>query len=271
MVGRSDADNSDGSAIVGEELDPAARALSELQSSSRSTAGRLASNGIGSGGEAAKDSHRPVAIAEWMASWTRVVRSLVRERPSLVLVAGAVLVAVAVVAAALIVRAPTASSSHPPVVTIPAATTSTTRPGLVVQASGAVRSPGVHRLPTGSRVVDLLERAGGPTLDLDLDRVNLAAALVDGQRVWFPRLGEPAPSATATTGAAGAGGPTVIDINQATVDQLDTLPGIGPVLAAAIVSDRERRGRFADVEALGRVKGLTRSRIDAIRDLVTAG
>ena len=157
-------------------------------------------------------------------------------------------------------------------VTIPAATTSTTQPGLVVQAAGAVRSPGVHRLPTGSRVVDLLERAGGPTLDLDLDRLNLAAIVADGQRVWFPRVGETAPGAVAPSGESSIGtGVPRIDVNHATIDQLDTLPGIGAVLAGALVTERERNGRFVDVDALGRVKGMSTSRIEAIRDFVTTG
>lgn len=188
----------------------------------------------------------------------------------LVVAGGVGLCVVAVLVAALLVRSEVDGAAAEPPVTIPAATTSTTAAGLVVHAGGAVRSPGVYRLPPGSRVVDLLERAGGPALDLDLDRVNLAATLVDGQRQWFPRVGEAMPpTAGGSTSASSA--PSRIDLNHATVDQLDTLPGIGPTLASAIVADRERRGPFGSVEDLSRVKGLTRSRIDVIRDLVGVG
>jgi len=188
----------------------------------------------------------------------------------LVVAGGATLCVVAVLIAALLVRSEVDGVAAEPPVTIPAATTSTTAVGLVVHAGGAVRSPGVYRLPPGSRVIDLLERAGGPALDLDLDRVNLAATLVDGQRQWFPRVGETMPP-TAGGSPSAPSSPTRIDLNHATVEQLDTLPGIGPTLATAIVTDRERRGPFGSVEDLSRVKGLSRSRIDAIRDLVGVG
>lgn len=163
-----------------------------------------------------------------------------------------------------------------PVVTVPAAgPTTTTGPGaggagVVVHASGAVRSPGVYRLPVGSRIVDLLERAGGPAVDLDLDRVNLAAPLADGQRVWLPRVGEVAP-ALAGDGGGGGAGPNLVDVNHASADQLDALPGIGPTLAAAIIADRTRQGPFRSVDDLLRVKGLSRSKVDALRELVVIG
>ena len=261
MVGFTDPEGVEGGVTVSDGVDPAARALAHLQSSGPDGAGRWPSSG----------SRAAFGLFGRVTTSTRAAGDVLRDRPGLVAAMGAGVVAIALVAAALIVRTSVDTPTSGPVVTIAAATTSTTRPGLVVQAAGAVRSPGVHRMSTGSRVVDLLERAGGPTLDLDLDRVNLAAALVDGQRVWFPRVGEPTPSAGGPSGSVGAAEPTVVDINQATVDQLDTLPGIGPVLSAAIVAERERHGRFADVDALSRVKGLSRTRIDAIRDLVTAG
>ncbi|MBU3701342.1 MAG: ComEA family DNA-binding protein [Acidimicrobiia bacterium] len=264
MVGRVDATGAAEAAVDDGGIDASTRALAELQASSRARSDRWSSSGTG----------EPAPLIERASAWLRVAWRIVRDRPGFVVAAGATLCAVALVAAALIVRTSVESSSTTPaapVVTVPAATTSTTQPGLVVQAAGAVRSPGVQRMPTGSRVVDLLERSGGPALDLDLDRLNLAAVLVDGQRVWFPRVGESVPPAAGPGGVSGAGAPSVIDLNQATVDQLDTLPGIGPVLASAIVAERERNGRFVDVSALSRVKGLSRTRIDAIRELVTAG
>lgn len=255
-VGDVGADDSNGRA--------SAHVLAELQASSRAGSDQWPS---------IRDGERS-RLMERASAGLVVVGRVVGDHRGLVAVVGAGLLAVALVAAALIVRTSAGVSpvgATATVVTVPAATTSTTQPGLVVQAAGAVRSPGVHRMPTGSRVVDLLERAGGPTLDLDLDRLNLAAALIDGQRVWFPRAGEPAPATAGPGGVPGSPAPSTIDINQATVEQLDTLPGIGPVLASAIVTERERHGRFADVDALSRVKGLSRTRIDAIREFVTAG
>lgn len=158
----------------------------------------------------------------------------------------------------------------------PTPTTSTTPPAdLVVHAAGAVAAPGVHRVPSGSRIGDLLVAAGGPAADVDLDRVNLAAPLADGQRIWFPRIGEEAPPAVAgVDGAAGTGGgaPTEaapIDLNVATASELEALPGVGPAIAAAIVEHRERHGRFASVDDLLEVSGIGPARLEDLRDLVT--
>jgi competence protein ComEA len=197
-----------------------------------------------------------------------------------------VLVLVAVLAGALWFRSSVASSPARADEAAPAAgaagvssssttatsTTSTTE--LVVHVAGAVTRPGVVRLPVGARVVDALDAAGGPTADADLDRLNLAAPLTDGTRVAVPQLGEPAvpldPAAPAgasgATGGVDATGP--LDLNAATVEQLETLPGIGPTLAAAIVDERERNGPFRSVDDLERVRGIGTGRLDALRDLV---
>lgn len=156
----------------------------------------------------------------------------------------------------------------------PAATVTTAVDELVVHAAGAVAAPGVHRVPPGSRVADLLAAAGGPSADADLDRVNLAAALVDGERVWFPRVGEDAPPPVGGAVGAPAGAPAApgpVDVNTATVEQLDELPGIGPAIAAAIVEHRERTGRFRTVEDLLDVPGIGDAKLARLRDLVTAG
>jgi competence protein ComEA len=155
----------------------------------------------------------------------------------------------------------------------------TTVPGIVVHAAGAVRQPGVYLLPAGARVADLLDRAGGPTAETDLDRVNLAAPLADGQRLYVPRRGEQAPAVVGPDGGAGGGGEGgagslpagPVDINTATAEQLDTLPGIGPATAAAIVEHRERTGPFASVDALLDVRGIGPAKLDAIRALVSVG
>jgi competence protein ComEA len=157
-----------------------------------------------------------------------------------------------------------------------ATTTSAPAPvEVVVHAAGAVVTPGVHRVAAGGRVADLLAAAGGPAVDADLDRVNLAAPLVDGQRVWFPRIGEAAPPPVPGEGGPappapdGASAAAPLDLNAATADQLETLPGIGPSIAAAIVEHRDRRGPFRTVDDLLDVAGIGPARLEELRELVT--
>jgi competence protein ComEA len=147
----------------------------------------------------------------------------------------------------------------------------TTSAALVVQAAGAVVRPGVYRLPPGARVADLVAAAGGPAPDADLDRTPLAARLVDGQRVTVPRVGQATPAAgDAEPGPAadGAPGSAPLDLNAATVAELDTLPGVGPATAAAIVAYRDRHGRFGSVDELTEVPGIGPAKLAALRDLV---
>ena len=159
---------------------------------------------------------------------------------------------------------------------------------VVVQAAGAVHLPGVHRLPAGSRVDDLVSAAGGSTPDADLDRVNLAALLVDGERIWVPRRGEvdvppvvsggttaaPGGSAGAGTGGGSGSSPrggdpaTPVDLNTATDAQLDALPGIGPATAAAILAHRDANGPFRSVDDLLDVRGIGEAKLEQLRPLV---
>jgi competence protein ComEA len=157
---------------------------------------------------------------------------------------------------------------------------STTLVALVVHAAGAVQQPGVHRVPNGARVADVLAAAGGPSPDADVDRLNLAAVVSDGQRLYVPRVGESAPpvavgpeGSAAATGAGGAtGGPAVpLDLNQATETELDVLPGVGPSTAAAIVAHREANGPFRRVDDLLEVRGIGPAKLEALRDLVRIG
>ena len=137
-------------------------------------------------------------------------------------------------------------------------------PRLVVHVVGAVRRAGLFRLPDGTRVADALARAGGPTAKADVSAVNLAAPLVDGQQVIVPRRGPPGSSPVGVP-AAGA----KVSLANATVDQLDELPGIGPVTAQKIVDWRSTHGPFRSVDDLDAVPGIGPARIEQLRDLVT--
>jgi len=137
-------------------------------------------------------------------------------------------------------------------------------PRLVVHVVGAVRRAGLFRLPDGARVADALARAGGPTAKADVSAVNLAAPLVDGQQVIVPRRG---PSGSSPVGVPAPG--AKVSLANATVDQLDELPGIGPVTAQKIVDWRSTHGPFRSVDDLDAVPGIGPARIEQLRDLVT--
>ena len=181
------------------------------------------------------------------------------------LVVALVLVVVLFVAGRLLVRAGTAS--EPPPAVAPAAPAATpSGPRLVVDVVGAVRRPGLYRLRQGSRIADAVARAGGPTRKANLDGVNLAAPLADGELVVVPRrlAGGPAGAAAAPSGAPS--GP--VSLSTATLDQLDALPGIGPVTAQKILDYRAKHGAIGSVEELDAVPGIGPARIDQLRDLV---
>jgi competence protein ComEA len=138
-------------------------------------------------------------------------------------------------------------------------------PLLFVHVVGAVRRAGLFRLRDGSRVADALARAGGPTRHADLAAVNLAAPLVDGQQVVVPRRGPPGTAGVAGAPASGS----KVSLAVATVEQLDELPGIGPVTAQKIVDWRTTHGPFRSVEDLDDVPGIGPARVEQLRDLVT--
>jgi competence protein ComEA len=138
-------------------------------------------------------------------------------------------------------------------------------PRLVVYVVGAVRHAGLVRLPDGARVADALERAGGPTRRADLALVNLAAPVADGQQIVVP-----ARIAAAAGGAgAAASAPAKVSLASATIDQLDELPGIGPVTAQKIVDWRQTHGPLRSVDDLDAIPGIGPARVEQLRDLVT--
>lgn len=149
---------------------------------------------------------------------------------------------------------------------------------VVVHVAGAVRRPGVYRLRAGQRVDDAVRRAGGPTRRAQLDGLNLAARAEDGRQILVPerapraRAGAGPASAEAAGGAAAAesgvaAGP--VNLNTATLEQLDTLDGIGPGLAQAILDFREANGGFTSVEELGQVRGIGEKRLASLRAQVS--
>jgi competence protein ComEA len=135
---------------------------------------------------------------------------------------------------------------------------------VVVDVTGAVRDPGVYRLPAGSRVDDAVKRAGGETDKAELDSVNLAARLADGQQVVVP---ERLPGGGAT-GAPGAGteeeGP--ISLGTATAAELDSIDGIGPVTAEDIIQFREEHGGLSSVDQLDQISGIGPATMEALRE-----
>ena len=143
---------------------------------------------------------------------------------------------------------------------------------LYVHVAGAVRRPGLIRLPSGSRVAGAIERAGGPTRRADLTLVNLAARVQDGQQIVVPVAGAAAGVAGAAAGAAGgaaaggSGGGAKIHLSSATAEQLDEVDGIGPTLAARILEYRDAHGGFRSLEELAEVEGIGEKRLATLRD-----
>ncbi len=132
---------------------------------------------------------------------------------------------------------------------------------LVVDVAGAVRRPGLYRLAPGTRIADAVARAGGATAKADVNLVNLAAPLADGEQVVVPVRG-------AAAVAAGALPTAPLDLNSASAEQLDALPGIGPATAAKIVAYRQAHGPFRSVDGLDAVPGIGPSRIEQLKGLV---
>ncbi len=138
---------------------------------------------------------------------------------------------------------------------------------VVVHVAGQVRSPGIVRLPVGSRVADAIEQAGGVTRRKALDSVNLARVLVDGEQVLVG-AGTPALGGDPAAGVPSQGVPSKVSLNSATLEQLDSLPGVGPVLAGRILTWRTTHGRFTSIDELGEVSGIGESILEQLRPLV---
>jgi competence protein ComEA len=146
----------------------------------------------------------------------------------------------------------------------PAAPTATPGP-IRVSVDGIVRQPGSYILPPSSRVDDAVRAAGGPSLEADLARINLAQVLRDGQHIHVPRVGEVLPTPT----PYGLSADGRININLADAALLERLPGIGPALAQRVIAYREKHGPFVSIEGIQAVRGIGLVTFEGIRDLVT--
>jgi competence protein ComEA len=184
----------------------------------------------------------------------------VSRRRALVVAAAALVLLV--VAGRTLAGAGTATS-QPPAALVPERAAAA--PKLVVHVAGAVRRPGLYRLAEGKRVADAVARAGGATAPADTAAINLAAPLADGMQVLVPRR---VPVAAAAQGQA-AGPPARVSLGSATVEQLDALPGIGPVTAKKIVDYRSAHGGFRSVDDLDAIPGIGPARIEQLRELVS--
>jgi competence protein ComEA len=193
--------------------------------------------------------------------------------------------AVALLVVAVVVRLHAHGSSPPSVALEAPARAASSSPTaarapareLYVDVAGAVRRPGLYRVPAGSRVAVAIERAGGLSRKGDRTGVNLAALLQDGQQVIVPVRGSPASggggTGTATASGAGSGGGPSggpISLSHATEAQLETLDGIGPALAARIIEYREAHGGFHSIDELKQVSGIGDKRFEALRKAVEA-
>lgn len=143
---------------------------------------------------------------------------------------------------------------------------------VTVHVAGAVRHPGVYRLKGGARIQQAVRSAGGPTPGAFLDGLNLAGKLEDGRQVVVPRRaagGAAAAAPAAVPAPAAPGTPEApIDLNQATLEVLDTLDGVGPATAKKILEYREEHGGFGSVEELGQISGIGEKRLATLRERV---
>jgi competence protein ComEA len=188
------------------------------------------------------------------------------------LLAGAAVSLVLLILAGRLLLRPGASASvhvPPPVMatgTVTAAASAAK--AVVVDVVGAVRRPGLYRLTEGARVADALARAGGATARAQLDLVNLAAPISDGEQIVVPRRGVATQAAGGASGGAAGVPAGPVHLNTATLEQLDALPGVGPVTAQKILDYRQEHGAFGSVDELDAIPGIGPARLEQLRDLV---
>ncbi|TCC32477.1 ComEA family DNA-binding protein [Kribbella sindirgiensis] len=158
---------------------------------------------------------------------------------------------------------PTSGATQPP-----GDGTSSNPPPVVVHVAGKVRRPGLIRAPAGSRVADVLTLAGGPLRGVDLTTLNLARQVTDGEQIIVGATTQPPPPTqpSATAGPSPSSAPTApVNLNTATLDQLDALPGVGPVLAQRILDYRTQNGPFTTIDQLQEVPGVGPKKFDSLK------
>lgn len=180
--------------------------------------------------------------------------------------------AVVLAAALMTVYAIIVSQSNPDLVII----NDPTSPSIAVEIRGEVNAPGVYRFDFDARVADLIAAAGGTTDAADLASINLAERVADGAQITIPAIGAATPMIASqptaqSTSAPMAIGTGKININRASQAELESLPGIGPVLAARIIEWRTSNGPFASVEDLEQVEGISASTVSDLAPYATAG
>jgi competence protein ComEA len=180
------------------------------------------------------------------------------------IVLGAVVLFVVLAVAGRVLLRPDRPAVPPPV-RVAAPTQSTTASLVYVHVVGAVRRPGLYRLPDGTRVADALRRAGGTTRRAQLELVNLAARIADGEQVVVPRRGSAVGVAPVGSALAPSG---PVHLNTATLEQLDALPGVGPVTAQKILDYRQEHGSFGSVDELDAIPGIGPARLEQLRGSV---
>jgi competence protein ComEA len=184
------------------------------------------------------------------------------------LIAAGCLALLLFVGSKLLARPQPSAGMAPPVA--PPTETAAAPTVVVIDVVGAVRRPGLYRLQQGARIADAVARAGGATTKADLALINLAAPLADGEQVVVPKRGAVAPSAAPSGAGGSAGVPSSgpVHLSTATLEQLDSLPGIGPVTAQKILDYRQKHGAFTSADELDAVSGIGPARLDQLKDLV---
>ena len=193
---------------------------------------------------------------------------------STALVIASVLVALLVLVGNRLAGAGTATAPEPVSAPLEQVASSPRQRQVVVHVVGAVRRPGLLRMREGARVADAVARAGGATRRADLSGVNLAAPLVDGTQILVPRrvVGAVGASGSALGGATAAGAGLAgrkVSLSSATAEELESLPGVGPITAQKILDHRAEHGPFRSVDDLDDVSGIGPTRVEQLRDLVT--
>ena len=211
---------------------------------------------------------RRVLAGRLMAEWTPQAAGAGRRKLAVAVVGGLVLTVL--IAVGVAVSSGGTEHEAPPVLPVAAAGASerSAATSIVVSVVGRVARPGLVTLPEGARVADALRASGGPVPGSDLGPLNLARKLADGEQIYVGV--PPPPGAEPVAGATAPGEPEKVDLNTATLTELDTLPGVGPVTAQSIVDWRTEHGRFDSVDQLREIDGIGPSRFEKLRDLVVA-